>query len=497
MNALWTAVAIAAAMSLARMFAAYVISAITALILGVVMARNRHVEALLLPVLDILQSIPILGFFPVAMLIFIKAFGPGAGAEISSIVLIATSLLWNMIFGVYSALKSLDPEYEVMLKVYNVGPLTRFFAVYAPASYASLLANSLISWAGGWFFLTSAEIMSVGQVTYKLVGLGSLIVDAQERGDELLFNVALATLMAVIVASYLLIWNPVTVRLLNIRTLPGLVYTEKLLELSVAKVWRMMAKAMIRLEGRLRGALMSAVAVCTPLALYRVAFSSSPVGIVQELVNVGSLFLGNLPLTVARVYGIVALSLVLSLFAAYAAYNNERVAWALNVLGELLSSVPAPLWWAILAGIAVSNPILVMFVVLFQGAFWYTYFNVLIFGIPSMRQEIIELSRIYGVRGRLFLRHVFVPMLMPAILAGTLSASGGAWNATIVAEYFQAGQEVIDLGGVGALLDKLNASGDVLGLIISLVYMSIFIVIVNNLLFKRLFSRISGRFSYE
>lgn len=144
--------ALSTSLSLGRMFAAYVISLLLALITGVAMARNKYVETVLLPILDVLQSIPILGFFPAIVLVFVSLLGPAAGSELGSIFLIVTSLVWNMIFGVYSSVKSLDPSIDHLTKVYRLSSIHRFLYVYVPASRSSVAANSIVSWAGGWFF---------------------------------------------------------------------------------------------------------------------------------------------------------------------------------------------------------------------------------------------------------------------------------------------------------------------------------------------------------
>jgi NitT/TauT family transport system permease protein len=138
-----------------------------------------------------------------------------------------------------------------------------------------------------------------------------------------------------------------------------------------------------------------------------------------------------------------------------------------------------------------------MFFVYLQGALWYVYFNVMIFGLQYMKKDILELAEIYGVKGSLYFKSIFLPALLPSILAGLLSASGGAWNASIAAEYIAVGGLNIDLGGVGSLIDRLAAEGDSAGLLQVALYMSLLIVLLDKLVWSRLFKRLGSRYVVE
>jgi NitT/TauT family transport system permease protein len=223
-------------LSLGRMFTAYVLSLIIAVVTGVAMAKNKYIESILLPILDILQSIPILGFFPAVLAIFITVLGPVTGGEISSIFLIVTSQVWNMIFGVYSSIKSLDPSIDQLISVYKLPLIYRLLYIYIPASRSSLAANSIISWAGGWFFLTSAEVISMGRIEYRLKGLGSFIISAFENRDTVAYTIGLLTLFTIILVSYLIIWNPFTMRYTGVKTLLGFMRIYGVIEKAFARI---------------------------------------------------------------------------------------------------------------------------------------------------------------------------------------------------------------------------------------------------------------------
>lgn len=502
---LWWDLAVAAAASTARMLSAYVLSVISALLLGSLMARNRAVERVLLPILDILQSIPILGFFPAALLFFVTHLPSGLGLELASVFLIWTSLVWNMIFGVYSSVKSLDPQFESMAKVYGFGHAARFFYIYTPASRSSLVANSLVSWAGGWFFLTSAEVVSLGSEEYRLNGIGSFVLERFNAGDLPSFYAGVAVLLAIIMLTYVLFWNPAASIVLG-RQLPGVLATYEAVHSVVVTVWRKLGEAAVTLErktARLRGfstLLKWAFAVFAVSAVVSYALSSSVAFNATDVMRRVFETMLVLPVSLARVALVVVFSFTLSLFTAYVSYKFEHMAQAVALAGETLASVPAIVWWPLLAGVALKypfGPLLVSSVVFLQGSFWYLYFNTLVYGLANIRRDFEELSKVYRFSDTAFFRYVFVPSLLPSVAAGALSAWGGAWNASVVAEYVEIGDKVIDLGGAGALLNRLAARGDATGLVASALALSLAIVAVNKTVWSRFFGYIESRFGGE
>jgi NitT/TauT family transport system permease protein len=479
---------ISSAFSFYRMMIAYIASLIASLLLGVSMARSRLVETVMLPVLDILQSIPILSFFPAVLILFISTLGPGIGGELSAIMLIATSMVWNMIFGVYTSVKSLDPSIDLMSKVYHYPRAIRFFKIYLPASVSGLLSNTIISWAGGWFFLVSSEVISLGSVQYRLRGLGCFIFEAYAKGDDGAAFLGLVTMFAIILLSYVIIWNP----LMNEHVIPGLfvgvmkVYS--LIEKMFMRAWRLIESIFIY------GSFQTSLITFT-IPLFLNVHPST--GLTSILGRYGGLFLENLPKTFLRVYVALLIDFTLTIPLVYVYHRDRRAVKTLILAGEILSSIPAPLWWPILSFLALQAPLAVMYLIYLMGSLWYVYFNVVIFGLTYLKKEILELSEVYGVKGWLYMKSVFFPSILPSLLAGLLSASGGAWNASIAAEYVTIGLLSIDMGGLGSLLNKLTINGDSVGVLVVSLYMSVLIVIVNQLLWRRLYRKVAGRFVVE
>jgi NitT/TauT family transport system permease protein len=502
LNELTLELTISTLLSLGRMLAAYMLSLILAIVTGVAMARNKYVESILLPILDVLQSIPILGFFPAVLAVFIATLGPVAGGELSSIFLITTSLVWNMIFGVYSSIKSLDPSIDHLVAVYKLPLIHRFLYIYLPASKSSIAANSIISWAGGWFFLTSAEVISMGRVEYRLKGLGSFIIKAFEEGSTMAYTTGLLALFMVILVSYLIIWNPFTMKYTGTRTLLGFMKAYDVIDKALSKTWGLIVEKVVAAYNVVTRVKIKSthIIICSilPLLLYqyhtRLALDNS---LYSKILEYGVDFLRVAPRTLIRVYLVVVTGLAVSILLAYISHTRLKLGKIIVMSGEVLSSIPAMMWWPILLPLLKGFPQCVMMFVYLQGSLWYVFFNVLIFGLSSLRESIIELSEIYNVKGRLYLSRIFIPSLLPSIIAGGLSASGGAWNASIAAEYIVLGGLTVDMGGVGSLLNKQAQAGDVLGVLSTSFFMSLVVVFINKTIWARILGKIRGYYVVE
>ncbi|NAZ13355.1 MAG: ABC transporter permease subunit [Desulfurococcales archaeon] len=522
----YTDLFIALLYSMMRMFIAYMISVILGLIIGVSMARNRYVEAILLPVLDVLQSIPILGFFPVAILILIKMLPGWLGIETAVIFLLITSLLWNIIFGVYSSLKALDPSINDLVKVYRIGFFTRFFRIYSVASARSIAANSVISWAGGWFFLTSAEVLTLGGGEYEVKGIGAELIKSFASGDYNRFVAGLITLILGIMFTYVFIWNPMASESVNRRLVSIDFIYKRFIKPLARSLWNLIAIVLERLELYTRSLFnnflkrhMSRIYVSKKVAIkitFIIIVITTIISLNMSLIKFESFtikpagtdmsrFLLNTLLSLSRVSGVVFIGILLSIMLTYISYRSSYkdggiIFMLIILLGELLASMPAVFWWPILYSIAysgIAGSYIVSLIVFLQGSMWYSYFNILIFGLSSVRRDLMELADIYKIKGSIFLRKIFIPAMIPSIAAGGLSAWGGAWNSTIVAEYIDLGGRKIDLDGLGALLNIYASENRFTDLMITLLYMILIIILINKLVWREVFKRVSRRFMVD
>jgi NitT/TauT family transport system permease protein len=195
--------------SVVRMFAALAISFVVAIIVGIIAARKRLGSKIIIPIIDILQSVPILGFFPAAIAFFITLFnGSPIGIELAAIFLIFTSMVWNMIFAVYESVLSIPVELLETAHAYRASSLLQFRRLFVPASISKLIYNSILSWASGWYFLTAAEIISLGSKTYTLPGLGSFLSTSVSSGEYLQSVVAIVLLVSIIMLTDFFFWRP-------------------------------------------------------------------------------------------------------------------------------------------------------------------------------------------------------------------------------------------------------------------------------------------------
>lgn len=488
-----------------RMFAAYVLSVVIALAIGISMARNRYLEIVFLPILDVLQSVPILGFMPLAVL-FVARLIPGPmGIEMAVVFLLITSMVWNIIFGVYSSVKALDPSIDDLVKVYRIGVAERFFTIYSQACVKSIASNSLISWAGGWFFLTSAEVM-IGEA--KVFGIGAEIMESFNAGNYMKVALGIVLLLLSIVATYILIWNPMASEAMGVKLVEVDTLYNSVLKPFVKVVWSSLAEVFTWIELRIYalrrvlrtssqsphilkvvcGLLTIAIAITLVKSLQPLFISMGRGCAEEPLAGYIQVIALNISITLARVAGIVTLSSLLSIVLAYIAYRaitfrGKALGHRLIVLvGEILASIPAVLWWPMLSSIALGSlfgSFVVSFVVFLQGSVWYSYFSIMIFGLSSIGRELFELATIYRIRGPLFIRTIFIPAMMPSIASGALSAWGGSWNASVVAEYIDLGTKVVNLGGVGALLNVYAYENNYAYLTLTLIILSAVIALIN------------------
>ncbi|MEM2217728.1 MAG: ABC transporter permease subunit, partial [Thermofilaceae archaeon] len=373
-----------AAASIARMFTAYVASLVVALLIGVAMARSKLLEHFLLPVLDILQSIPILGFFPAALSFFVTMFPGSIGPEVAAIFLIMTSLLWNMIFGVYTSVKTMNPTFFDLADVFRFRASARFFHIYVPAASNALVANSLVSWSNGWFFLTSSELISLGTAEYRLKGLGTFVIEMYEAGDYASFYSGVAALLLVISATYFLIWNP-AYTVASKRQLPGILATYSIATYVVNRLWMKLEDLTLSIEKYIRMPKTAAKALAAItffiMAITLLARAASvKLLTLDKLTSNAIAILGVLPVSTLRVTFILLLSFILVVALAYVSHRHVVAGKGIVLIGEILASIPAVIWWPLLSAIAISHalgPYVVATVVMLQGSLWYLYFNVL------------------------------------------------------------------------------------------------------------------------
>ncbi|MHB8926208.1 MAG: ABC transporter permease subunit [Bacillota bacterium] len=530
-----------ASLSLARMTAAYVLSLLFSIVYGYTAWANRPAGRFLLPLLDVLQSVPVLGFFPAAVFFFVGLFhGERLGLELAAVFLIFTSQAWNITFGVYESLTTIPRDLDEAARAFGVGPGLRFSRLLLPAMVPKLVYNSMLSWAGGWYFLIACEIISLGPVNFSLPGLGSYLINTAQDGRLGLTMLGLAALVALIIALDLLLWRPLGVWASRFKyelTAPGPAPTSRLLTMwrkwPVARwtmvagvaVWSALGRVVRAVLTPPRRGLAAAEKVADrrwPGLLARLgSFAARLVGwfivaglgylVIRSVIALGRLLLQPMPPEARLIPAALAasflrlslaylISLAWTVPAAYFIATNERAYQVLMPVFEVLASVPAtalfPVIVFIIAGRAGGMNVAAVLLAL-TGMQWYLLFN-LVSGVRSIPADLEEAARAYGLKGRLYLTRVVLPAIFPSLVTGSITAWGGGWNALIIAEYVVYRGRTFTAFGIGSLLDQATyTSGNLQMIWLSLISMVLFIVTLNRAFWRPLYDLAARRFKIE
>jgi NitT/TauT family transport system permease protein len=505
-------------LSLSRGLIAYVISLGFTLVYGYWAAKSPLAERVLIPVLDVLQSIPVLGFMPGLVLALVAAFpSSNVGLELAAVIMIFTGQAWNMTFSYYHSLRSIPSDQREVATAYRFTLWQRLWWVELPFSTIGLVWNSMMSMAGGWFFLMISEAFVLGDKDYRLPGLGSYMSVAVARGDGAAMVWAVAAMALMIVALDQILWRPVVVWAQKFRVEEGseeVVTRSWVLDLlrrsrALHAMSVMMRRLGARKATRSRPAAMEPQpggsqgnALSTGLFLlliawmlygaFRLALILRGVALTEWLQLAGAA-----SLTLGRVLASTALGTLWALPAGLAIGLSPRVSRALQPVVQVVASFPAPMLFpmvvALLRGANVSlgwGSIVLMLL----GTQWYILFNV-IAGATAIPSDLREAARSYRLKGLQRLRTLYLPAVFPYLLTGWVTAAGGAWNASIVSEFVTVKGASLSTWGLGAQISEAAASANFPVLAASVVVMSMMVVAFNRLVWRRLHQVAETEFS--
>ncbi len=502
-----------AGLSLGRMTAAYMLSFIFSLGYGYLAAYNRHAERVLLPILDVLQSVPILSFLPVVLLSLSAVLPQYLAAELASIVLIFTSQAWNMTFAWYQSLITLPKELREASTVFNLNPFLRFKILELPFAAISLIWNSMMSWSGGWFFLMAAEIFSVGQRDFRLPGLGAYLHEAANQGDFTAILWGLSTLVLLIVALDQLLWRPLLawsdrfkLEMVEGDKAPTSWFYDALLDSRlvnwlVQKLYQRLSERLDTFLGRTFPFSGEPVAdkVGRPWFLYIIgimfgigflygAYGAGQMLLSLDLKQYGQIGLGVLT-TLLRVVAALIFAFAWTVPLGVAIGTNPRLAAILQPLAQIAASLPATALFPVVLLFVLGLPgglNLAAILLMLMGTQWYLLFNI-IAGAAAIPQDLKYTAVLLHMSRWERWRTLILPALFPYIITGGIAASGGAWNASIVAEYVQFGGRTLHTIGIGALIAEATAAGNYPMLLASTLSMIVTVVIINRFWWRRLY----------
>lgn len=501
-----------AAQSLIRMGLAYLLSLVFSIWYGYTASRSKIHERIMIPLLDILQSIPVLSFLPAVVLAMINLFpGHRIGIEIACVVLIFTGQVWNMTFSYYHSINTIPRELREASSVLGFNRFSRFIRLDLPFSAIGLIWNSMMSVSGGWFFLMACEMFVLEDRDFRLPGIGSYIQTAASEGNIRCVLYGLGAMIVLIVVLDILLWRPLIVWSQRFRmdTVPpederesivfdwitGSVVLRKIgdwfseaidrLEQSTYRMPSLPFREVFQFIGKVTGILeIGALVLLFVWAILKVKGLVVSVTIGELLLVLESAFYSFLRTSVA-----IFIALLWTLPVGVYIGMNPRAANVLQGIVQIAASIPAtavfPVIILLLIRLGGGLDIGAIFLMLL-GTQWYLLFNI-IAGASAIPKDLIEISKAYHITGLRKWRILILPSIFPYLVTGLITASGGAWNATIVSEYVSFSGEILTTKGLGALISQSSASGNFGLLFVATCVMAAIVVGINRLVWKRLF----------
>ena len=497
-----------------RMFVALFFSLVFTLVYGAVAAHNRRAEKVMIPLLDILQSVPVLGFLSITVTGFIALF-PGSllGLEAASIFAIFTSQVWNMTFSFYQSLRTLPKELDEAVTLYRLSGWERFTKLEVPSALIGLVWNAMMSFGGGWFFVVASEAISVLNQKYTLPGIGSYVAAAIAAQNLPALGWAFLTIAIVILLTDQLFWRPIVAWADKFRL-------EQSASADAPESWvyDLLTTARIpRLLGRFlrpaSDAMNRSFSALTPPAvfrstdperqtkddrLYTVLLLAIVGGLVAALlhfivttVGVGEVFkaFGLGVLTLVRVTVLLIFATLVWTPLGVAIGFNPKLARLLQPVVQFLAAFPANFVFPFATLFFIRSHISLDWGSIFLmslGAQWYILFNS-IAGAQSIPTDLREMADDVGLRGWKRWKRLIIPGIFSAWITGGVTASGGAWNASIIAEIVSWGQTTLTATGLGSYIAEATAAGDWARITLGIGMMSLFVVGINRLLWRRLY----------
>ncbi|HVY65556.1 MAG TPA: ABC transporter permease subunit [Gammaproteobacteria bacterium] len=508
-----------AARTTLRMFAAMALSIAFTLGYATWAAKSERAGKLLIPILDVLQSVPILGFISVTVVFFLS-LTPGRvlGAEFAAIFAIFTSQAWNMAFSFYQSLRTVPAELREAADSFHLSPWMRFWRLEVPFAAPALIWNMMMSMSGGWFFVVAAEAISVGTNTVSLPGIGTYIALAIAQRDLGAIAWAIGTMLVVILIYDQLLFRPLVVWVDRFRMdqEPGTRQPTSwaLTMLRRSRLVRMAAAALERLTSQGGRSLTQVEPPRPPAALARrtagvvwlvvlaalLAFASWHIVVLlveessfREALGVGGLAL----ITLVRVFVLIGFASLVWVPVGVWVGMRPAVAEFVQPIAQFLAAFPANLLFPVAVFGIVKfglHPDIWLSPLMILGTQWYILFNV-IAGASLVPSELRYAAQNFQVGGWLWWRRVILPAVFPFYVTGAITASGGSWNAAIVAEVATWGDTRLEAHGLGAYIASATMAGDFHHVVLGVATMSVFVVLINRLFWRPLYYYAERKYS--
>ncbi|MDQ6617084.1 MAG: ABC transporter permease subunit [Actinomycetota bacterium] len=511
-----------AARSLLRMFIALGISTAFTFVYAIAAARSRRAEKVLVPLLDILQSVPILGFLTFTVTFFVNLFhGSLLGLECASIFAIFTSQAWNMTFSFYHSLVTQPRDLDEAARMFRLTKWERFWKLDVPGSMIGLVWNGMMSFGGGWFFLAASEAITVLHKQYTLPGIGSYVALAAKEGSISHILVAIVTMVVMVVGVNFMFWRPLTAWSEKFRIEESQA-SEKARSLVLdalrrSAVPRLLGRA-VRPVGRVLDRITRPFGTAEyPLRvdprrrrLGDTVFSVVVTAVVAWGVFLGAAYIsghvgfGEFPrafglgaITLGRVLVLVVVGTLIWVPVGVKIGMSPKLARYAQPIVQVLASFPANFLFPLAAAIFVATGLSLNIggiVLMSLGAQWYILFNV-IAGASAIPSDLRDAMADFGVRRSLLWKRLILPSIFGAYVTGGITAAGGAWNASIVAEVLDFGHHHLVASGLGAYIANASNDGRIDKVLVGVIVMSFYVVAINRLLWRRLYRLAETRYA--
>lgn len=500
-----------------RMLLAIVLSTVFTFIYAAAAAKSRRAEMVLVPMLDILQSVPILGFLTFTVTFFLNLF-PGSvlGAELASVFAIFTSQAWNMTFSMYQSMRNAPGDLVEATRSFHLTGWQRFWRLDVPFAMPGLVWNAMMSMSGGWFFVVASEAITVGNTTVTLPGVGSYVALAIQQQNIAAIVYAVITMLVVIILYDQLLFRPLVAWADKFRFettasadapqswMLDLLRRARLVRVLVTPlawlartVWTLRLPAMPTFgiaEGR-NGAARSRLTDGLWIGLIALgAAYGAYVSIGYLKTNVGWLDVATVLvdafITLARVIVLMALATLVWVPVGVWIGLRPKLAEKVQPLVQFLAAFPANIAFPVFVVLIAHydlNPNIWLSPLMILGTQWYILFNV-IAGASAFPSDLKEAARSFHIGGWRWWFKVILPGIFPYYVTGAITASGGSWNASIVAEVASWGNEQLTARGLGAYISKATSAGDFPRVVLGIVVMCLFVTLFNRLVWRPLYA---------
>lgn len=508
-----------------RMFIALFCSLVFTLVFGTWAAKNKHAERLLIPFIDVMQSVPILSFLSITIIGFIALFeGSLLGPECAAIFVIFTSQVWNMTLSFYQSMRTVPLSLEEAANIFQLTPWQRFWRVEVPFAMPGLLWNMMMSMSGSWFFVISSEAITVANQNITLPGIGSYLALAIAQANSRAIIYAILTMLAVIFLYNQLLFRPLeywtnrfkedsdedfrparswVVSLFQRTKLLRFTFSwmQPILDFLMQMPWLKFKPAYLSLDSEISTTSSWSYIYYFIISVLSIVVSVAVVKFITSVVTIAELeqvmFLGCI--TGARVIILIFVCSLIWVPIGVWIGLRPRVTAIIQPIVQFLAAFPANLLFPVMAITIVYfnlnvevwiSPLMVL------GTQWYILFNV-IAGASALPKELKLAAANFGVKGWLWWWRIIIPGIAPYYITGAITAAGGAWNASIVAEVIYWGSIKLRATGLGAYIQNFSTIGDFPRIALGTIIMCVLVLLINRVLWRPLYNYSVERFKYE